>query len=107
MDVKSTLGDMCAAIEVLADAGIISTSNAQFRPTANITRAEAIKLFLQAMGEEGSSTDAGYTDIAGLGDLALYINRANELGCIESETYFHPNMSINQGDSYKIASCMM
>ena len=98
---------MCGAIEILADAGVISTSTAQFQPNAQITKAEAVKILIQAMGESGSSTDAGYTDTAGIGDLALYINRANELGCIENETYFHPNMSINRGDSYKIASCMM
>lgn len=103
-DVNSSLGDLAGYIEALAEAGVVSTSNANFRPTANVTRAEAVKLIIGALGEEGSSTDAGYMDIANLGDLAMYINRANELGVIGDATYFRPNASITRGEAFKIAA---
>ena len=103
-DVNSSLGDLAGYIEALAEAGVVSTSNANFRPTANVTRAEAVKLIIGALGEEGSSTDAGYADIANLGDLAMYINRANELGVIGDATYFRPNASITRGEAFKIAA---
>jgi hypothetical protein len=101
---KASVGDLAGYIEALAEAGIVSTANANFRPKANVTRAEAVKLLLGALGEEGSSVDAGYTDIANLGDLAMYINRANELGVIADGTYFRPNASITRGEAFKIAA---
>lgn len=103
-DVTSSLGDLCGYVEALAEAGVVSTSNANFRPTANVTRAEAVKLIVGALGEEGSSTDAGYMDLANLGDLAMYINRANELGLISDASYFRPNASITRGEAFKIAA---
>ena len=69
-DVTSKLGDLCGYIEALADAGVVSTANANFRPAAPVTRAEMVKMLLGAVGETGSDTDAGYMDVAGLGDLS-------------------------------------
>ncbi len=105
-DVGTVLGDLCGAIEALAEAGVISTANANFRPSAPVTRAEATKMLIGAVGEAGSSTDAGYTDIASLGDLAMYINRANELGCAAKATYFRPNATASRGESFKLAACI-
>ena len=105
-DVGSSLGDLCGAIEALAEAGVVSTANANFRPSAPVTRAEATKMLLGAVGEAGSSTDAGYMDLANLGDLAMYVNRANELGCAKDATYFRPNATSSRGEAFKIAACV-
>ena len=105
-DVGASLGDLCGAIEALADAGVVSTANANFRPSAAVTRAEATKMLLGAVGEAGSSTDAGYSDTASLGDLAMYINRANEMGCAADATYFRPNATASRGEAFKLAACV-
>jgi S-layer homology domain len=104
-DVSSKLGDLCGYIEALAQAGVVSTKNANFRPTASVTRAEMTKMLLGAVGETASTTDAGYTDLNGLGDLAGYVNRANELGCASSATYFRPNATSSRGEAFKMAAC--
>ncbi len=104
-DVGSTLGDLCGYIEALAEGGVVSTSNATFRPAANVTRAEMVKMILAALGEEGSMVDAGYMDVAGLGDLAGFINRANEIGCAKSSSYFRPASTSSRGEAFKIAAC--
>lgn len=63
-------------------------------------------MLLMVVGETGSSTDAGYLDTANLGDITLYINRANELGCAADTTYFHPNATIIRGEAYKMTACV-
>lgn len=105
-DVGASLGDLCGYIEALAEAGVVSTANANFRPNASVTRAEAVKMLLGAVGETGSSEDAGYTDLANLGDLAAYVNRANELGCAADATFFRPNATSSRGEAFKIAACV-
>jgi S-layer homology domain len=105
-DVDSKLGDLCGYVEALAEAGVVSTSNANFRPTAPVTRAEMVKMLLGAVGETGSDTDAGYMDVANLGDLATYVNRANELGCAADATYFRPNATSSRGEAFKVAACV-
>lgn len=104
-DVGSGLGDLCGYVEALAEAGVVSTSSATFRPTANVTRAEMVKMILGALGETASDVDAGYTDLTGLGDLAGFVNRANEIGCAADASYFRPNATASRGEAFKIASC--
>jgi hypothetical protein len=98
-----TSNSLCGYVEALADAGVVSTASATFRPGAQITRAEMVKMILGALGETPSSTDAGYMDVAGLGDLAGYVNRANEIGCVNSSSYFRPNASSSRGEAFKVA----
>ncbi len=105
-DVNSKLGDLCGAIEGLAEAGVVSTANANFRPNASVTRAEATKMLLGAINEAPSTESAGYMDTASLGDLAGYINRANELGCAATATYFRPNATSSRGEAFKLAACL-
>ena len=100
------LGDLCGYVEGLADAGVVSTASATFRPSANVTRAEMIKMILGSLGETASTEDAGYMDLNGLGDLAGYINRANEIGCAATSSYFRPNASASRGEAFKIAACV-
>lgn len=102
-DVGSGLGDLCGYVEALADAGVVSTASATFRPNANITRAEMVKMILGALGETPSDVDAGYMDLDGLGDLAGYVNRANEIGCVGDADYFRPNASSSRGEAFKVA----
>lgn len=102
-DVGARLGDLCGYVEALADAGVVSTASATFRPSANITRAEMVKMILGSLGETGSDVDAGYMDLDGLGDLRGYVNRANEIGCISSNMYFRPNASSTRGEAFKVA----
>ena len=102
-DVGAGLGDLCGYVEALADAGVVSTASATFRPSANITRAEMVKMILGALGETGSDVDAGYTDVDGLGDLRGYVNRANEIGCVSPGMYFRPNASSTRGEAFKVA----
>jgi len=104
-DVTASLGDLCGYIEALEEAGVVMSAT-NFRPTALVTRAEMVKMLLGVVGEEGSSTDAGYMDVAGLGDLTGYINRANELGCARSAAYFRPNATSSRGEAFKIAACV-
>ena len=104
-DVTSSLGDLCGYVEALEEAGVVATAT-NFRPTASVTRAEMVKMLLGVVGEEGSSSDAGYMDLTGLGDLAMYVNRANELGCAASGTYFRPNATASRGEAFKIAACV-
>lgn len=105
-DVNSSLGDLCDAIETLAAAKVINTNTTTFRPTANVTRAEMTKMLLGAVGEKPSATSAGYTDVtAALGDLAGFINRANERKCANTATFFRPNANSSRGEAFKIASC--
>lgn len=103
-DVGTGLGDLCGYVEALADAGVVSTSTATFRPNANISRSEMVKMILGALGETGSSVDAGYTDTTGLGDLTLFINRANEIGCVNDAVYFRPTASSTRGEAFKVAT---
>lgn len=104
-DVTSSLGDLCGYVEALEEAGVVASVN-YFRPLASVTRAEMVKMLLGVVGEEGSSADAGYMDIADLGDLAGYINRANEMGCAADAAYFRPNATASRGEAFKIAACV-
>ena len=103
-DVGTGLGDLCGFIEALADAGVVSSTATLYRPSANVTRAEMVKMMLGALGESGSDVDAGYMDLAGLGDLAGYVNRANEIGCVNGADYFRPTATATRGEAFKVAS---
>lgn len=103
-DVGASLGDLCGYIEALNEAGVVASAT-NFRPLASVTRAEMVKMLLGVVGETGSTTSAGYMDVAGLGDLTGFINRAHEMGCAATATYFRPNATSTRGESFKIAAC--
>ena len=63
-------------------------------------------MLLRAVGESGSTMDAGYLDTAGLGTVTYYINRANEMGCTTPASYFRPNATATRGEIYKMAACI-
>ena len=104
-DVKSTLGDLCEAIETLAANGVVSKKAVQFRAKANVTRAEATNMLLGATGQTPSEESAGFTDVtSSLGDLAGFINRAAQQGIVNKANRFRPNDSITRGEVFKIAA---
>jgi hypothetical protein len=103
----TTSNSLCGYVEAAADADIVSSSFAKFRPSDLVTRAEMTKMLLSAVGESGSSASAGYSDTsANMGDLYAFINRANELGCARTATYFRPMANSSRGEAFKIASCI-
>lgn len=106
-DVKANLGDLCDAIETLAAAGVVNKNASNFRPNQLVTRAEMTKMLLGALSIAPTSTSAGYADVTEvLGDLAGFINKANELKCANTATYFRPNANSSRGEAFKIASCV-
>ncbi len=104
-DVTVSLGDLCGYIEAAADAGIVSTLNAKFRPSDLVTRAEMVKMLLAAKGVAPTDVSAGFSDVpASLGDLAGYINAAVEEGLIKAGTSFRPNATATRGEAFKVAA---
>jgi len=104
-DVSSkSLGDLANYVEAAASAGIVSTSNAKFRPLDLVTRAEMVKMLLVATGKSPSNVDAGFTDIASLGDLTGYINAAAAAGIINKSTTFNPSNTATRGEAFKVAA---
>jgi hypothetical protein len=63
-------------------------------------------MLMQAVGETGSTMNAGYLDTAGLGTITNYINRANEMGCTSPSSYFRPNAPATRGEIYKMTACI-
>jgi S-layer homology domain len=104
-DVTASLGDLCGYIEAAADAGIVSTANAKFRPADLVTRAEMVKMLLAAKGVAPTDVSAGFSDVtASLGDLAGYINAGVEEGLLKSGTSFRPNATATRGEAFKVAA---
>lgn len=104
-DVTSSLGDLCGFIESAADAGIVSTINAKFRPTDLVTRAEMVKMLLAARGVVPTDVSAGFADVdSSFGDLEGYINAAVEVTLIKSGTSFRPNQNASRGEAFKVAA---
>ena len=105
-DVDNTLGDLCGYILALREAGVISATEL-YRPRANVSRAEMIKILLGAAWEKWSSNTSVFTDIQWYGDLASYIVRAHEIGCTRSAVLFRPGASSSRGEAFKIAGCVI
>lgn len=106
-DVNSTLGEYCGYIEAIAQAGMWSTKTTSFYPAQSITRAEILKLLVNAVGETASVNDAPFSDnLPVTTDLRFYINRAYELGCSYSSGMFYPNNPVLRGDAFKFSVCL-
>lgn len=104
-DVNASLGDLCVAIETLANAKVISTANTTFRPSANVTRAEMTKMILGALGKTPSTTKGIFSDVtSSLGDLEGFINAAAEQEIVNRGTNFYPNNTGSRGEVFKIAA---
>lgn len=85
-------------------------SDGTFRPNANITRAEAMKVLLETAGIDVSGDYANvFTDVAGTAWYADYINYAAENGIVSgySDETFRPNSTITRGEVAKIVSLLL
>lgn len=103
-DVNASLGDLCSYIETAASIGMVSMANANYRPKDNVTRAEMVKMLLVSQGIAPTDVDAGFSDIAGLGDLSGYINAAAAAGIVSKNASFRPNANANRGEAFKVAA---
>lgn len=103
-DVTSALGDLAKYIEAAANAGLVSKTNAKFRPLDLVTRAEMVKMLLNAKGIAPTTVDAGFKDIANTGDLAGFINAAAQAGIIKAGASFNPNNTATRGEGFKVAA---
>lgn len=103
-DVTANLGDLCGYIEAASAAGLVSKTQAKFRPLDKVTRAEATKMLLTAKEIPPTTIDAGFKDLIAGSDLNGYINAAAAEGIIRTGTTFRPNDSITRGESFKIAA---
>jgi hypothetical protein len=103
-DVNASLGDLCSYIETAASIGMVSMANANYRPKDNVTRAEMTKMLLVSQGIAPTDVDAGFSDIAGLGDLAGYVNAAAAAGIVSKNASFRPNANAVRGEAFKVAA---
>ena len=95
-----------------AEQGMIDTNNRNFRPNDNITRAEAMKLLLNAAGIEvnESLTTSDFSDVSGW--ATKYIQKAKELGIVNGQEVggrliFRPNDNITRAEVSKIVVLTM
>lgn len=85
---------------------IISTSNTNFRPNDNITRAEAIKILLNAANiDTPEVTSSSFSDVSWW--AVKYIERAKILWIISDNTNFRPNDNITRAEVCKIVVITM
>lgn len=103
-DVNSSLGDLCQYIETAASIGMVSMANANYRPKDNVTRAEMVKMLLNSQGITPTDVDAGFSDIASMGDLKGYINAAAAAGIVSKNASFRPNAVASRGEAFKVAA---
>ena len=109
-DAASTYDDVSADdwwapyVSTAKKKGYISANNSTFRPTDDITRAEAIKILLgikniQAMYDESNT----YDDISPDDWWAPYVSTAKKLGYISAtNSTFRPNDTITRGEAAKM-----
>ncbi|EKE29137.1 MAG: hypothetical protein ACD_2C00221G0019, partial [uncultured bacterium (gcode 4)] len=94
----------CRAAELAADNGIVSQANAKFRPTDNITRAEALAMVLKAAGMEiPTVTTSSFNDVT----IAWQVNVAEAAlakKIISANASFRPNDSVSRGELFVFAA---
>jgi len=89
------------AIEALFAKGIINgTGNGSFEPLRNITRAEFVKILVEAFFDVDSSADEGFDDVSDSHWFKPYVATALKLGIVKgtSQTIFSPDLPITRQD---------
>ena len=87
---------------------MITSSNVSFRPNYTITRAEATKILMVALGVTISEpTSMTFVDVNAASDLAKYIEGAKFLNIISGQIVngrriFRPNDSITRAEIAKV-----
>lgn len=91
-----------------AEKGIVDATGEFFRPDASITRAEAMKILMNVLGEDVSDVqENSFSDVDTNLDLAKYIEAAAEMGIVsgqevDGKIYFRPNDSITRAEIAKV-----
>lgn len=95
-------------VSMAVSKGMISRTNANFRPDAPITRAEATKILMTAPGVPITEPSIYYfTDLDPTSDLNKYIEAARAMGIlsgqiIDGELRFRPNDPITRAEIAKV-----
>ncbi len=90
--------------------GMISSANLSFRPNYTITRAEAAKILMIALGVTvNEPMSMNFVDVNAASDLAKYIEAAKSLGILSGQIVngkriFRPNDSITRAEIAKIVA---
>jgi len=90
-DVKASSGWVCRAAELAANAGLTNAANATFRPTANLSRFEALVFALRA---------AGLVPSEGLSQAAL-VQLGVDNGLITSSAGFNATAAATRGEFFQ------
>jgi hypothetical protein len=90
-DVKASSGWVCRAAELAAAAGLTNAANATFRPTANLSRFEALVFALRA---------AGLVESEGLSQTAL-VQLGVDNGLITSSAGFNASAAATRGEFFQ------
>jgi N-acetylmuramoyl-L-alanine amidase len=86
-----------------SELGLITKSNSTFRPNDMITRAEALKMVMQAAGAPTSTvTSSSFSDVDASSWVARYTEAALGFGIIAGNPTFRPSDSIKRGESTKL-----
>lgn len=96
----------CGVVTVAYKKGIISGDGGKLYPARNMTRAEAVKILLEAKGiTPPEVTENPFSDVNKDAWYAPYVNKASILGYIEgSNGMFEPNREITRAELAKIVS---
>lgn len=89
------------SIQYIFDRGVVTGfPDGTYRPSATITRADAMTMIGRALGMKTDATNHYFNDVKTGSYAAGYINKAYELGYIEgvSSTSFQPDAPIKRGD---------
>lgn len=94
----------CRAAELAADNGI-AAKNATFRPSDNITRAEALAMILKSTGVAiaTGTTTSSFQDTFSADWQRDVANAALAAGIASANTYFNPNNNITRGEFFAFA----
>lgn len=97
-------------IEAAKAAGVTGGySDKTFRPNAKITRAEALKIMLEAADVSFTAAAADFSDVKSSDWFAKYVNyaSANDIVGGYADGTFGPNRNITRGEVAKIVSLMI
>lgn len=88
---------------------MISSANKNFRPNDTITRAEAMKILMVALGTKTDGIRITFTDLDASSDLAKYVEAAKSTGIVSGEIVngkarFRPNDAITRAEIAKIVA---
>jgi len=95
------------AVNFLQEKGIVSGSDdGNFNPDDSVNRAEAMKMILEAIGEDTdtAATTTSFTDVDSSAWYASYVKKAKELGVVSgySDGSFKPAQTVNKAELLKM-----